>query len=60
MSRISIDLDNETMLKLARRSARVGMTPKDAVREIAKYGVSYFLARLVGATKSAKAGRAAK
>ena len=54
-ARITVELDNETMLKLARRSARVGMTPKDAVREIATKGVPYFLRRLVAPTKSAAA-----
>ena len=50
MSRITIELDNETMLKLARRSERVGMIPTDAIKEIATKGPDYFLARLVGAT----------
>ena len=52
MATISTRINNETMLKLARRAARVGMTPSDAVRLIATKGVQIFLARLVGATKS--------
>lgn len=52
MATISTTVNNETMLKLARRAARVGMTPRDAFRVIATKGVQFFLAMLVGATKS--------
>lgn len=53
-AKITVELDNETMFKLARRSARVGITPEDAVREILTKGVPYFLARLVGATNATR------
>lgn len=52
MATLSTKIDPETMLKLTRRAARVGMTPRAAFREIATKGVRIFLARLVGATKS--------
>ena len=52
MATISTTINNETMLKLTRRAARVGMTPRVAFRMIATKGVQFFLARLVGATKS--------
>lgn len=53
MATLSTRINNETMLKLAHRAARVGMTPRDAVRVIATKGVQFFLALLVGATKPA-------
>lgn len=52
MATITTTINNETMLKLKRRAARVGMTPRDAFRLIATKGVRFFLTRLVGATKS--------
>lgn len=52
MATLSTRINNETMLKLKRRAARVGMTPCDAVREIATKGVRFFLARLVAPTKT--------
>ena len=52
MATLSTTINNETMLKLTRRTARVGMTPRDAARVIATKGVKFFLALLVGATKS--------
>lgn len=52
MATISTTIDPETMLKLTRRAARVGMTPRVAFRVIATKGVQFFLALLVGATKS--------
>ena len=54
MATLSTRINNETMLKLAHRAARVGMTPRDAVRVIATKGVQFFLALLVGATKAAQ------
>ena len=52
MATLSTRINNETMLKLKHRAARVGMTPRDAMREIATKGVQFFLARLVAPTKS--------
>ena len=35
MATLTTRVNNETMLKLKHRAARVGMTPSDALREIA-------------------------
>ena len=43
-------VNNETALKLSKRAARVGMTPREAFRYIIHYGVDSFLRLLVGAT----------
>jgi len=60
MATLTTHINMETQLKLERRAARVGMTPDDAVREIATKGVAFFLARLVGATTTRRrAGKGA-
>lgn len=55
MATISTTVDPETMLKLARRARRAGMTPREAVRILATKGVQFFLTLLVGATKTRRA-----
>lgn len=51
---ISTEINNETMIKLARRAARIGLTPEEAARVIATKGSAFFLNLLVGATKRKK------
>lgn len=52
MCTITIELNNEDMLKLRKRASRAGMSEKQAAEMIAKKGVQFFLGFLVGATKS--------
>lgn len=52
--RITTDINNETMLKLKKRAARIGITPAEAARVIATKGSAFFLGLLVGATKKRK------
>lgn len=52
--KLTTEINQETRLKLERRARRIGLTPEEAVRIIATKGVSFFLALLVGATKTAQ------
>ena len=52
--KLTTEINQETRLKLERRARRIGLTPEEAVRIIATKGVAFFLALLVGATKTAQ------
>lgn len=43
-TRIATELNNETLLKLTRKAARVGLNPSEALKIIATKGVRFFFA----------------
>lgn len=47
---LEVEINSETMLKLQRRAARIGMTADEAIRVIVSRGAEFFLGLLVGAT----------
>ena len=50
-AKITVELNEETALKLKRRAERFGISVSDAVRRIAAGERDIFLRKLVGATK---------
>ncbi len=50
--KLATKINPETMLKLERRAARLGLSPNEAARIIAVKGPQFFLALLVGATRA--------
>lgn len=51
MSKLTTELNKETMLKLARRAARAGLTLEQAAKMIILEGKEIFLAKMVAPTK---------